>query len=252
MQLGIVIPVYLSHELHVQFTQEALESIQSSHRLSISVVDNYHSDAFSSDLARLENDRTTVLKNPQGNSLSAAWNLGIERSFSAGAAFVLVMNNDIVLHPQALDNLVLFAEKHPEFLLYSGTEWPNLRTLKQSEWDGSFAEHPHFSCFMVKPETVSLIGYFDEAIDGAYFEDNDYHTRILLAGKKAVATTTSKFYHYGSRTVEIDDELKLQIKPRYEKNRAYMQRKWGIDFQTESFSPPEKILEKCFSTPFNR
>lgn len=252
MQIGVVVPLYLTNQLHVDFTREALASLTSQHHeLKIYLLDNHHEASLADALQALAREfDATILDNPKGNSLSAAWNLGIEQAHADGAWHTIVINNDVVLHPRAVDHLVRFAEKHTEFVLVTGTEWSDLRTLNSADWDGSWAEHPHFSFFMVSPATIELVGYFDEQIDSAYFEDNDYHLRILLAGSKAAATTRAKFYHYGSRTVEVDDELKLAIKPKYEKNRQYLIDKWGIDFQTESYNPPERILERCYREPF--
>lgn len=253
MKLTIAIPVYLSVPLHQDFTQQTLDSIVSQkHELKIIIINNFCQPNFKNYLQNL-NQKTNikVINNPQGNSVSAAWNLGLKLGKKNKSEYILTINNDLLFHSQAIDNLVKFARTHSEFILWTATEWPDLRTIKKATWDNSFSEHPHFSCFMVSPKITNIVGYFDENLQGAYFEDNDYHLRILLSGNKAAATTTAKFYHYGSRTANVDEELKIKTKRNYEYNRAYLKKKWQVDFGKQTFSPPEKILKVTYHHPFN-
>jgi GT2 family glycosyltransferase len=247
--LTIVIPVYLSHSLHAQFTKETIDSIKSKHSLRTVIIVNHTTPEFEPFLTSQKVDH--LIYSPK-NSLSKAWNMGIKYGLQKNTDYILILNNDIVLHPKAIDHLVIFAAKHPEFLLWSGVEHDNLRTLAQSSADNSYSHHPHFSCFMLNRRSTETVGFFDENLDTAYFEDNDYHIRILLSGHHAAATTTARFYHYGSRTAQVDDSLRLKLKPFYQKNRRYIEKKWGIDLHGKGFSPPEKILDDIFPRPFNR
>lgn len=287
--INIIIPVYLSDPLHQEFTQETIDSIKTKHIYHIYLINNHTSPEFQPFVADLDSkDYITVLDNPKGNSLSAAWNLGIKESFDPSplikgrlgrvensandysqstnnaparlkpktsnltpTKYCLIINNDIVFHPDAIDNLITFAQEHPQYLLWSGVEHHNLRTLHDSNSDNSHSHHPHFSCFMITQKTIDIVGYFDENLDTAYFEDNDYHIRILQAGFQAAATTTARFYHYGSRTAAVDEDLRLKLKPFYQKNRQYMKKKWGIDLHGKGFSPPEAILNEIYPNPFN-
>ena len=224
MKLTFVIPVYISNALHLDFTRQTLKSIQTSHDHKVIIVNNFCAPAFRPDLERLATCDWQLVDNPKGNILASAWNLGIKMSFSGDAGspsdYCLLLNNDLILHPKCLDNLVTFATNHPKFLIWSASEWANARTLSQAKMTQSFSFHPHFSCFMVAPKTIEVVGYFDEHFTMGYFEDNDYHTRILHAGYQAAATNSAKFYHYGSRTINIDDNLKIEGKYHYQKNRA--------------------------------
>ena len=253
MKLLISIPIYFSDPLHIDFTWQTINSIQTKHNYQILVVNNYCHPDFKPALTEIaSNPKVTVLENPTGNNLAISWNMGLKQASQDNYDAALTINNDILFHDQAIDNLIDFAAKHPEFVLWTGTEWADMRTLAKATWDGSHGENPHFSCFLTSQATIDQIGYFDEKLQGAYFEDNDYHTRILLAGKKAAATTTSKFYHYGSRTANIDEDLRRVNKQNYQTNRKYMKRKWGLDFHGQGFNPPEDILKEIYKTPFNK
>lgn len=285
MKLTIVIPLYLSDPLHMDFTRQTLESIKTKHDYEVILIVNYCSPSLETDLSSLLTTHRSLFTNDKGNILASAWNLGMKIAFSSSTLgeaelaqslrseraqrnrvprlkaeetgssstrdrklepksdYCLILNNDLILHPQAIDNLVTFAESHPDFLLWTMTEWSDMRTLAKAKWDGSFSLHPHFSAFMVNHRTLQLIGWFDENLRPAYFEDNDYHIRILLKGKHAAATTTAKFYHFGSRTVNVDDALKPSVKAGYQQNRIYMKKKWGLDPHGKAFDPPEEILK---------
>jgi GT2 family glycosyltransferase len=251
VNLSIVIPVYISDPLHLDFTRQTLESIKTKHVYHTYLIVNYCHPKLAKSLQKLVNGNRSLVTNPRGNILASAWNLGLKLSHEAHANYTLLLNNDLVLHPTAIDNLIKFAQKHPEFLLWSAVEHDNLRTLKEATLEGSYSHHPHFSAFMVSQKTIATVGLFDENFRLGYFEDNDFHLRILKAGYQATATTTAKFYHYGSRTAAVDDDLRLQLKPAYQQNRAYFQTKWGIDIHGQAFNPPESILEVTYQTPFN-
>lgn len=257
MHLSLIIPLYISDSLHLDFTRQTLESIKTQHDYQVFLMVNHTAPQFKADLRKLVTDNRSLITNPQGNILAASWNLGIRIAFgqkpeknklvtshwSLVSDYALILNNDIILHPHCIDNLITFAQTHPKFLLWSASQWPSARTLNKAPLTYNYSLHPHFSCFMVNPKTIKEVGFFDEHFTMGYFEDNDYHTRILLKGYQAAATDSAKFYHYGSRTISVDDSLKPLAQKHYQQNRAYFQKKWGLDIHGKAFSPPEEILK---------
>ena len=277
MKLTLVIPVYISNGLHLDFTRQTLASIKTSHNHDILIINNFCAPEFAADLKQLVTRHISHVTNPKGNILASAWNLGIKLAFEGEhrhssnlraqpdarhrgrqpstkivnaelsenkpSDYCIIMNNDLILHPHCLDNLVSFGENHPEFLLWSASEWANQRTLSKAKMTRKFSLHPHFSLFMLSPKTIEVVGYFDENFSMGYFEDNDYHTRILQAGFQAAATDSAKFYHYGSRTINVDDNLKIEGKYHYQKNREYFKKKWGVDIHGQAYDPPNAILK---------
>jgi len=259
MKIGITIPVYHANDLHADFTKQTIESIVSEgNELHIYLVVNYSVTNFYpkvEDYYQHESIKSfKIIDNPLGNHVGGAWNQGIKMALKDGCEYVMVPNNDLIFHPKAIDKLVEFSTKHPEFVLWTGSEWANPRTIKNIPADmmaDLFDEHPHFSCFTVNQKTIDTVGWFDEKLKMAYLEDGDYHYRILLSGNKAAKCNASKFYHYGSRTIKVDEELNAKNRRSYEDNRAYILKKWGIDFHQRACSPPEDILKGGFKTPFN-
>ncbi len=92
---------------------------------------------------------------------------------------------------------------------------------------------------LYKRSVFDRIGYTDVAFYPAYYIDNDYARRIVLAGIKCCSLSNSRFFHFWSRVLKqggggSDNKY-------FENNRAYYIGKWGGDFGQELKSPPLKI-----------
>lgn len=69
-----------------------------------------------------------------------------------------------------------------------------------------------FSCYYLPQTTIDIVGKFDETISPnyAYFEDNDYHYRMLLAGFNIKKATGSFVDHVGSSTLKSYSPLEME------------------------------------------
>lgn len=236
MKILFGIAVYITNDLHLEFTEQTVQSIQTTHDYEVVLVNNYCAPEFRDRLDALGK----IIPNDV-NCVSSAWNKVIQYGQSNQFDFIICPNNDIIFHPQAVDNLVQFALEHPEFIMWTANQYGDLRTIKTADFTTGFDEHPHFSCWMIRPEFVTLLqakeegtqepfpGFFDENYLPAYFEDGDMHNRILRAGYKAGKTATAMFYHFGSRTIKSDTDLSIHNAATYEECRNYFKRKWGFD-----------------------
>jgi hypothetical protein len=175
---------------------------------------------------------------------------------------LLLPNNDLIFKSDAIDKLAKFAKKHQEFIFWTAAEYESEQHLEFYQSDGSYDEHPHFSCFMISPKDFvakmkakeegtgePFPGYFDENYNPAYFEDGDMHNRILRAGYKAAKTSSALFFHYGSRTIKSDDEMDRKNARTYETNRKYFIKKWGWDPHGKVVDNNDPIRFK-FKKPF--
>jgi uncharacterized protein (DUF736 family) len=260
-KVALVAPIYHANELHYDFTRQTIESIQPTKEyfddVRIFTLVNFSLPQFLPSVSLSAKVPMDVIDNPKGNHVGASWNFGIKSAFQQGYEYVIVCNNDIIFHEKAIFNLVKFAKEHKEFLLWTATEWESLRTIRSVSEDQigtAFNEHPHFSCFMVNPKTIETIGWFDENLKMAYHEDGDYHYRIILSGNKSAQTETARFYHYGSRTIKVDEAIALENVTNYEENRKYIKSKWNTDFHQKGYHPPEDILKEkdIYKHPFNK
>jgi hypothetical protein len=203
-----------------------------------------------------KNSRLLIVDNSQhGWPLAKSWNYAIERlCVHEGYDAVIVMNDDIVLRPdtgellaqgllidqfkQGFDReLLILSARHANHgdMYTDDVNW-KLLNAKRAE----FQPGPDFSCFATTKKLLEVIGPFDEHFVPAYFEDNDMHRRIQLAGFEAYAY--SPYWHYRSVTVRTDPERARELSSGAQaRSRDYYIAKWGG-------MPGSEI----FPTPFNR
>jgi len=236
MKLLIAIPVYISDALHLEFTEKTVRSIKTSHEHEVLLIVNYCDPRFSGILKDL-----APLAYNKENNVSSAWNYGMDEGKRRSVDYVLIPNNDVVFHSKCIDNLVTFAEEQRDLVIWSASEYADLRTLESAKPQKGFDDHPHFSCFMMKPQLQFALeqkehgtkepkpGYFDENFKPAYMEDNDMHNRILRAGWSTGKTLSALFYHFGSRTIKVDEKLYTDNKNTHRMCAEYFIKKWGFN-----------------------
>lgn len=244
-KVAIVIP---SINLWNKYTKPCIDSIKTRYPHRVLLVDNASTDETAEEAGKLVSETFAHKRNEERWSCSKSWNFGIRDAFERGYDYVLVVNNDVLLHPDAIDLLVGRFERQKatkDFSEYNSL-YPNngkivLMTCLDSTGECSEppavfkldpmsketveeSEHPCFSGFMINKECWDKVGEFDENFSPAYYEDNDYHYRINLLGLKAIVLPTSMFYHYGSRTnAEAFDKPFIDSSG----NHRYYVQKWG-------------------------
>lgn len=161
---------------------------------------------------------------PYGNNpgLARSWNEGIRRS---RGDYVFVANNDIEFVPGAVDEMVRMAEMHPEkYIITCGHG---------------------YSAFLLQPIALQVVGWFDEALKPAYYEDCDYAWRAHLAGLHSVDLPDLGVKHVGNGTIKNE---RRSYRKRYRRDmarlRAYYRRKWGGGPLME---PDREIYDKPFN-----
>jgi GT2 family glycosyltransferase len=217
------------------------------------------------------------IRRDKAESVAKSWNDGVKKAFEdTDCSYVLIVNNDVVLHHKAVSNLIAFMD-YTNYLLvtseniknrYHSDDTKNVMMMLEQEIketytdfdimpiDGWRAEGPDFSCFMINRDTIEIIGWFDENFVGAYCEDQDYHVRIERAkawGKQygepdhtrcyAKRLTTSIYHHFASQTIIHNPTLRPSISSLHNKNESYYQLKWGA-------SHPDAMDGKGNVTPF--
>lgn len=252
MNLGILIPTMGNWPGLV----DMLNSIQTKHRHELCILDNL----------RIR------------RSVAQAWNDGCDMLFDNGMDAVVVANDDILLHPDTIDSLVdashhtgawiVTADNVRDRLLVEagvGSLIPNhnahlayLPILAQRFLadttcvaDGIYTTYkPDMSFFLLRKKTWEKIGRFDENFKPAYFEDNDYHARIELAGGYIMRYTGSLVFHYGGMTQYHPQNPQDGVvvgTDAYKKNAEFFLAKWGH----EPVHTKEEMLVHYYKTPFN-
>lgn len=202
VKLGVVIPTLDQTTLLLQL----LNSLQTRHPHRLFIIDN-----------------ATL-----GLSVAASWNRGITDAFDWGADMVLVLNDDLLLHPCTVDRLVTHALTKPTGLVCAydvrnvGLDAAGLATYQVPD-PGEDQDVQDFCCFLLPRATWGQIGPFDENFTTAYFEDIDYEYRLKQVGLWLGRTLSAPCYHYGSQTGS-----RLVPPEVWDHNREYFRQKWGV------------------------
>lgn len=243
-KIQIIIPCI---NLWEKYTKQCIESIKTTHDYRILLIDNASTDETLVEAGKLVSNTFSHLRNNEKLSCAQSWNVGVKDAFERGYEYVLILNNDIILHPTAIDTLVKRFEKGDAAMVtcmdVRGETTPDALQYITPNPETPEAEHPNFSAFMISTEYWDKIGEFDEEFFPAYFEDNDAHYRMKLAGLRAIVLPTALFYHYGSRTQNEASGTGAPIvsSPAFERNRWYYTQKWG--------GPPG---QERYTIPFNK
>lgn len=142
--------------------------------------------------------------------VAASWNKILRRAEVLGLT-AIISGDDIVVRPDTLERLVNAAEASTGLFFYANGA---------SSW----------AFFLQKPELAEKIGYYDENFWPAYFEDNDYHRRMLLAGENYAMITDAIVDHDISSTLRgfgDNSPQKKWLEKEFDKNSRYYGIKWG-------------------------
>lgn len=267
MKIQIVIPAI---NLWNKYTKQCIESLEtamvqaSKHSISarILLIDNASTDETKIEAGKKVSDTFSHKRNEERWGFQRSVNFGINDGFERGYDYVLVCNNDIVLHPEALWRIGERFEKGTgtdEMLGMvtcmdirgemdaKGIAPHNIEFVFAGEKESvDEAPHPNFSAFAISLACWEEIGEFDELFAPAYFEDNDIHYRMKLAGIDAIVYPPAMFYHYGSRTQNEAQENGEPFVPSpiFEKNREKYVKKWGGVPGEEKFQNPYNDISK--------
>lgn len=191
----------------------------------ILIVDNHSCDGSASMLRDAFPD-IRVIESADNLGFSGGCNLGIRAALHTGARFVLLMNSDAILAPDALDRLIAAMEETPSLgivapVLLSREEPDHVASagIFFSERTGRMrhrAAGRRFAalgsdpvqvidavsgCVMlVRQEVFDAVGLLDEAYFFS-FEDIDFCLRARNAGFLTACVQDARAYHEGGRTI---------------------------------------------------
>ena len=235
------------------YTRPMLQSLTADHPLSVLIIDNGSDGSGERAHEMADHFRSIdVIRNGVNRGVGASWNQGIRWGLANGYDRFLILNNDIVVHPAAIDALERVFDRDGVYLAsmhdVAGELGSAAGILRVPPKPPVTATAPNFSAFIIGTKTLDamvaagdpLLGFFDESFSPAYFEDNDYHYRmkLYLGEASAIVTTDAMFYHYGSRTQNQAQSVPVVSGSRFEQNRAYYVKKWGGTPGRERFRRP--------------
>lgn len=169
-------------------------------------------------------NKFTLILNDNNTGYAKANNQGIRR---AKGKYILLLNNDTVVHPNALQNLVKFADKTPDAgvigskllniddtLQMSCYHFPTIANAIKEYWFNQKGLFEKFApntkkpvtvdsvvgaAFLITPEAKKRVGILDERYF-AYFEDIDYCRQTWKQGLKVYYLPDSVITHYHGAT----------------------------------------------------
>jgi len=190
--------------------------------------------------------------------LARSWNHAVDTLLEEGFDAVIVMNDDVVLRPDTGELLAWGllegqfmvdrpyvsdwgAAGHPELLLLSARHAANSDACTDvPDWDllhgaePKWQPGPDFSTFCVGHRFREVVGRFDEGFE-LWFEDNDTHRRIRMAGCEAGAL--APYWHFRNGTIRTDRAWAAAATApggTFERSKRRYAEKWGAPFDAGS------------------
>jgi GT2 family glycosyltransferase len=183
------------------------------------VVDNASADGTVEAIRARFGAEVTVLSNPSNLGYAAGNNAGIERALDDGADLVLLLNNDTIVDPAFIDELVrglaaapgagiagpkTYYASPPDRIWFAGGEvslWRGtarhigIRQTDRGQYDTPRdVDYVSGCALLARREVFETIGMLDTAYR-AYFEDTDFCMRAARAGFRIRYVPAAKVWH---------------------------------------------------------
>jgi len=186
------------------------------------VVDNGSGDGSVQYLKKKFKKKISIIACEKNLGYSKGFNSGIRYAMRRGAEYLLILNNDTVIHKDALTELVSIAESDPKIGFVSGKvyhyEKPNVlqtigkkrhpiyivkghvgaNELDEGQYD-TITDYEFIDdvFLLVRKKVVEQTKGYDENFF-LYFEETDWCARVRRAGYRIVYTPYAKIWHKGS------------------------------------------------------
>ncbi|NHM26784.1 glycosyltransferase family 2 protein [Desulfofundulus sp. TPOSR] len=225
------------------YTRQCLASIRkfTPQPYELVLVDNGSTDGTPAFLLRVPGAR--VILNRYNRGFAGGCNQGL---VTAGGDNLLLLNNDTVVTPNWLGNMLACLHSRPDIGLVgpysnyagSGNQLPvNYSNIGQmlafarqfnrpdpARWREHSADWLSGFCLLTRREVVERVGLFDERFAFGGWEDVDYSRRVQAAGYKLYLAGDVFIHHYGHRSFVAND---IPIGRVLAQNAALFAEKWG-------------------------
>lgn len=239
--IGVIIP-YINLP---EYILKLVPTIKTKHNATIFLIDQNSDEKTKIKLRHLAQEpNIKMVSNSSNLGCAGAWNMGLELCNTIkNCEFAIILNNDILLHPDAIDNMIE-ASEHNNITLVSAfdvardcNQATDVLTMELPQ-NEKIVDRPQFSCFTLNLKLLHELytqelnvevhaGRFDSEFYPAYYEDNDFHYRLRKANQRAVYTNRALYYHYGSRTMRENKHIDNLVKQTYLNNQQRFINKWG-------------------------
>lgn len=200
-------------------TVDCLESLRQIDypNYKVILVDNGSSDGLA-EIIHTNFSETIFIRNKENLGFAGGNNIGIRYALSQSSDYVLLLNNDTIVHPSFLSKLVDIGEEYDEIgmlspIIYYDAPSDCLWFYRgEINWKNGFAYHCELDdarkltehiydseylagcSLLVKRQVIESIGLLDQRFF-AYYEDVDWCLRCKRAGWKITVVPSSIIWH---------------------------------------------------------
>lgn len=217
---------------HKEDTVECLESLKLTdyQKLHLIVVDNGSTDG-THELLRRDFPEVEVVRSSTNLGIAGGYNLGLEKALKSGGEYVVIANNDIVVDPAMIRNLLNSLNYDgqagmgmPKIYHYygdrsrlwcTGARWrrfpPGVKMMGVNARDSRRFTRPanlEFApscCLIIRSEALRQVGLFDRGYH-FYYDDWDFSTRLRRHGYTILYVPEAKLWHKVSVSTQKSDE----------------------------------------------
>jgi len=225
---------------NLEYLKNAIKSIKTKYEYELLIIDQESNDGT---IDWLKENNIRYHRFEPRVCLSKAWNFGFINALkNKDIEYIFFPNNDVIFHSSTIDNLVFAYEElnriyNNKYVMVTGSNIApemDLTTFNLCKVLGDFEfdkkeitnwreQGPDFSCPLISIHTLQQVGFFDENFIPAYYEDNDYHLRIVKLNKIAKRISYAPYYHFGSMTIKSNPYLGINSS---KTERVFIE-KWG-------------------------
>ncbi len=213
---------------HLHDTIECLASLVKTEyeNFHIILVDNGSSDG-TSEKSKAQYPTIEIVRIEENIGIARGYNRGIKAALLRGAQYVIILNNDTIVDPNMVAELVNAISNNPsaamvmpKILLHdteesrlwcAGAKWqnfpPRVKLIGANVSDGPpydrfhYLEYAPSCCLLMTKESLSEVGLFDPAYY-FYFDDWDLSERFRKHGYKILFAPNAVMWHKVSVTTQ--------------------------------------------------
>lgn len=245
----------------VKYTKLCIDSLVKNTRqkYELILIDNGSTDETAEYFKSIAGAKAII--NADNLGVARGWNQGLR---AATGDYLCILNNDTLLPPNWLENMVRLCESDPKIGLVgprsnniSGPQkveateiktvddvWPYAECYHK-EHDLSAIEYERVTgfCLVMSRPVFKSIGYFDERFGKGNFEDDDYCIRARYMGYRLMFANDSFVFHFGSVSFS---HASVDWRALMDENRKKFEQKWarGSASLSDVFIHADPIEEK--------
>lgn len=168
-------------------------------------------------------------------------NEGIQASLNAQADVILVPNDDLIMERCDFDVMVKACRDHPE---------AGLITCNGYDVDAGKTLDLDFCFFGINRVAIEKVGFFDQNIFPAYYDDRDYLRRLHLLDVPIHNIGDTGVVHQRSATLSAVPALREQLQVTFPRNQMYYVQKHLGDLGHEQAEHPFNDPDLSWRIPY--